>query len=334
MDRRDLDELLQVHEWPAVTLVAPLHPTDPEQETDPLTVKRLVAEAERALHATTSKREAAPVLEHLGRAAAGIDWRHADQGVALFATTARHWRVDLPERPDPRVAVGATLAVSEVARAVSRSRRYRVLVLTERPTRLFEGNRHRLSEVHDGFPMVHDAAGGETRLVGGFGQSPSKQRDYEHRRFFAEVARRVRDAATGDPLPLFLVSVPRYEALWREAAPAMRPAATVHGSWDTLPVAAVTELVRPHVDRWFSARDAAIAERLDAARSAKRYAGGLAEVAAAARDGEVALAVLPERAGDGTDGIVRDVLTTGGSVEFAGSDLLDPCGGAAAVLRW
>ena len=136
MDRRDLDELLQVHEWPAVTLVAPLHPTDPQQETDPLTVKRLVAEAERALHAAGSRREAAPVLEHLGRAVADIDWQHADHGVALFATTARHWRIDLPERPDPRVAIGATLAVSEVARAVSRSRRYRVLVLTERTEHL------------------------------------------------------------------------------------------------------------------------------------------------------------------------------------------------------
>jgi hypothetical protein len=334
MERHDLDVLLQVNEWPAVTLVAPLHPTDPEQETDPLTVKRLMAEVERVLHAATSKREAAPVLEHLGRAVADIDWQHADYGVALFATTERHWRIDLPERPDPRVAVGATLAVSEVARAVSRSCRYRVLVLTERPTRLFVGNRHRLTEVHEGFPMVHNAAGGETRLVGGFGQSPSKQRDYEHRRFFTEVAQRVRTAADGDPLPLFLVAVPRYEAFWREVAPAMRPAATVHGSWDTLPTASVEELVRPHVDRWFSARESALAERLDTARSAKQYAGGLAEVAAAARDGEVALAVLPEHAGDGIDDIVRNVLTMGGSVEFAGPSFLDACGGAAAVLRW
>lgn len=334
MDRRELDALLQVRDWPAVTLVAPMHPTDPEQETDPLTVKRLVGDAERELRSAVTAREAAPVLEHLGRAVDEIDWRHADAGVALFATADRHWRVDLPERPDPRVAVRATLAVSEVARAVSRSRRYRVLVLTERPTRLFQGNRHRLTEVRDGFPMVHDAAGGETRLVGGFGQSPSKQRDYEHRRFFAEVARRVRAASVDDPLPLFLVAVPRYEAFWREAAPSMRPAATVHGSWDTLPAAAIEELVRPRVDLWFAARATALAERIDAARSAKRFAGGMTEVADAARDGEIELAVLPEHSADGMDDVVRDVLTKGGEVEFAGPEILDPCGGAAAVLRW
>ena len=334
MDRRDLDALLQVHDWPAVTLVAPLHPTDPDQETDPLTVKRLVREAERALHDAVSAREAAPVLEHLGRAVDDIDWRHVDHGVALFATADRHWRIDLPERPDPRVAVGPVLAVSEVARAVSRARRYRVLVLTERPTRLFAGDRHRLREVSDGFPMVHEAAGGETRLVGGFGQSPSKQRDYEHRRFFAEVARRVRAAHAADPLPLFLVAVPRYEAFWREAAPALRPAATIHGSWDSLPTAAVEELVRPRVDQWFAARESALADRIDAARSARRFAGGMQEVADAARSGEVALAVLPEHASRGVDDVVRDVLTTGGSVEFAGPGILEPCGGAAAVLRW
>jgi hypothetical protein len=67
-----------------------------------------------------------------------VDWKHTLDGLALFASRDVATAVHLPFRPRARVVIDATFATRDLVFSLNRSPRYRVLVLTEKPARLFD----------------------------------------------------------------------------------------------------------------------------------------------------------------------------------------------------
>ena len=117
-----------------------------------------------------------------------MDWEHSLEGLALFASRDVATAVHLPFRPRARIVIDATFATRDLVYALNRSPRYRVLVLTEKPTRLFDATTNVLTEyTAKPFPMVHKGPGGASRLPGGQGINRSAVRDESHRQFFRNV---------------------------------------------------------------------------------------------------------------------------------------------------
>ena len=92
-----------------------------------------------------------------------------------------------------------------------------MLVLSEKPTRLFEALNNVLTEdTQKPFPMVHKGPGGASRLPGGQGINRSAVRDESHREFFRKVDDVLAAIQKEDPLPVVVVGVDRYLAFFHE----------------------------------------------------------------------------------------------------------------------
>jgi hypothetical protein len=359
MDRSDVDELRNARVNPAVSILAPTHLHDPDNKVDALTVKNLVKTATEQLLQQMTKRMATPTIRNIDTAVSRIDWEHTGPGVAIYASPEHSLLFHLPLAPPPTATVDERFAIRELLRVLNRSWRYRVLVLSEQPTRLFVGLRDRVFERRDGFPVSHDGPGGATKTPGGFGINSSAERDLRHRQFFREVAALLAHHHVRDPLPLFVTGVDRFASFWAEIAPEFSPAGVVHGSFDFMTTTKIAARIWPTVEEYFNTERRNTVDRLEVARSQKRFAGGFDEVYRAARERRIELLVAPEDQtamarlgsehveivepgddsvgpieGDLVDVIVRQVLATGGKAVFLESDLLASYGSIGAVTRY
>src|SRR5215813_11707486 len=168
--RSDLKRLQGRRDYPSLSVLAPTHRTHPANRKDRIVVKNLAAEGLGRLQGELKKREVAGLVHNLNRLVNRVDWNHSLEGLALFASRDVAMAVQLPFRPRARVAIDETFATRDLVFSLNRSPRYRVLVLTEKPTRLFEGMTNVLTEYRaKPFPMVHTGPGGASRLPGGQG---------------------------------------------------------------------------------------------------------------------------------------------------------------------
>src|SRR5262249_21622242 len=151
-------------------------------------VKNLAAKGLERLHGEFKKREVAGLVQNLSRLVDRVDWKHSLEGLALFASRDIATAGQPPFPPMARVVIDETVAARDLVYSLSGSARYRVLVLPEKPTRLFDATTNVLTEfAAKPFPMVHTGPGGASRLPGGQGINRSAVRDEAHRQFFRKV---------------------------------------------------------------------------------------------------------------------------------------------------
>src|SRR5262249_17353053 len=136
--RSELKRLQEHNDFPSISLLAPTHRTAPGNKKDPIVVKNLVAKGLKRLHDEFKKREVASLVQNLNKLVDKVDWKHTMEGLALFASKDVATALYLPFRVKARVMIDPTFATRDLVYTLNRAPRYRVLVLTEKPTRLFE----------------------------------------------------------------------------------------------------------------------------------------------------------------------------------------------------
>ncbi len=356
MNRSDLNELRKFRGTPVISILAPTHRHAPENQADPILVKNLVAEAKNKLLQLQDKREAAATLENIDKVVSGIDWENLLDGVAIYANGKGFWAYDLPFSPQPAAIVEDTFAVRELVKALNRTFRYRVLVLSESPSRLFLGDRDRLVEIRSGFPLIHDGPGGKEGLPTDYGQHTSEVRDENHRQFFRKVEQALKELVKDDPAPLFITGVDRYISFWNEIAPQFKPAGVINGSFDYMKAAELATHVWPEVEKYFTKQRGAMLERIEKAIASHHFAGGIEEVFEAANQARIEVLIAPEdvmisawvnaektqvtQPGVGVeipdiiDETVERVLDSGGEILFLPVADLDKYGQISAILRY
>ncbi len=358
--RDELKQLQHHREYPSVSILAPTHRSSPSNKRDRIVVKNLVAKAIERLEREFKKREVAPLVKNLKALASAVDWKHTLEGLALFASRDVAKSVLLPFRPKARAVVDATFATRDLVFSLNRAPRYRVLVLTEKPTRLYDATTNVLTEhAAAPFPMTHTGPGGLGRLPGGKGVNTSAARDEGHRQFFRQVDGALAAIQKTDHLPVVLVGVERYLAFYQEiAADPDAIVAAVTGSHDDPNPADLGKLVWPVFKASAGLVRTRALARLHQAVSANRHASGIDQVWRAAYD-KRCLTLLVEtgfehpadlEAGgarllpytgkgenaldDAVDEVIEQVIAQGGDVYFYEPGVLDLHQGIAAVLRY
>ncbi len=176
--RSELKRLQGHRDYPSLSLLAPTHRTAPANQRDRIVVKNLMAEGLDRLYGEFKKRDVAPLVRNLNILVDRVDWEHALDGLALFAGRDVSTAIQLPFRVKARVVIDATFATRDLVFTLNRAPRYRVLILTEKPTRLFDATTNVLTEITaKPFPMVHKGPGGASKLPGGQGINRSAVRD-------------------------------------------------------------------------------------------------------------------------------------------------------------
>jgi hypothetical protein len=280
VNQHDLRELQSAHVYPCLTITLPTHRSFPDNKQDPIRVKNLVTEATNRLLGEFSKRELAPLLERLETLVADIDYKYTLDGLLLAVNRDMAKEYVLPFALEERVVVDDTFFTRDLIHAMTRMRRYWVLALSERSTRLFAATREDFEEiVSGGFPMAHTGPGGAAPLPGGLGINTSSYRDDRLRDFFRAVDRAFGRLTAEDPLPLALAGVDRHQAFFRQVSSHSSDViAGLDGNYDHLSPHDLGQLVWPNVREAFATRQREALELVGAAIGQNRFASTLSEV--------------------------------------------------------
>jgi hypothetical protein len=299
-----------------------------------------------------------------------INYRHTLDGLAIFANQEMAEKHYLPFPLPERVVLGDTFLTRDLVFAFNRTPRYWVLVLSEQPTRLFEGTRDTLVELQGGgFPLEHEGPGGATALPGGFGENLSAIRDERHRQFFRAVDEALTPYLAADPLPLVVVGVDRWLAFFVEVS-AHKDAiiGTLNGSHDKTSPSDLAALVWPLVDAGLASRREEYLVDLNRAIGEHRVVSTIGEAWRMAHEGRGRLLLVeedfhfrgrldetgvhllpadPAGSGDGADGadgagvledavddVIETVLSKGGRVVFMPNGHLEQFQRIALLLRF
>ena len=361
MNRHDVKLLQKNSGYPALTITLPTHRTSPENRQDPIRMSNLVAEAQERLLAEFSKREIESLLTQLNELVESIDFRYSLDGLVLFVNRDCARAFFLPFSLKERVVVDETFYTRDLIYAMNRTPRYWVLVLSEQPTRLFEGSHETLIEVkEDVFPLTHTGPGGGSPLPGGFGIKKSQYRDERHRQFFRQVDAALRPFLLDDPLPLIVVGVDRYLAFFSEVSDHKDAiSATLEGSHDSTPAHELGNLVWPVVKQALAEDRQKYLEELNQAISERKIASTIDDVWRMAQAGRGRLLFIeedfhfparvdesgmhikpaddieaPDVLDDAVDEVVTAVLDKGGEVVFLENGQLDAHSRIALILRY
>ncbi|WP_119729600.1 baeRF3 domain-containing protein [Thermomonospora amylolytica] len=342
MDAVTLSELRKPRPYPAVSVLLPVHRRGPSGHPDPDRLRDLLAEARRRLEDDPRVPPATvdDVMDGLRQAADRIDLGHAREGVALYAAPdgERHaFTLDQPP-VEERVVVDHTFATRDLVAAHTRTTRYWLLVLADR-TRLWDCRPGGLTEVVGGpFPMA---------------RRPDAGRDF-HRAVTAALGR----VNGRDPRPVIVAGTTRDQAFFEEAAHgSIILAGRVDGDHHDAGAAELAELVHPVLAAYEDLREVAVLTELEAARSLRRYASGLADVARLAEEGRGAHlvvergyyapavrsaegALIPvdrphgDAVEDAVDRVIETVLEYGGEVTLVSDGFLVDHARIALVVRY
>lgn len=351
MNRSDIQQLQSVHEYPALSILLPTHRSHPENRQDAIRLRNLVNQASERLRAELPPQDATPIVERLNRLATQVDYRHLLDGLSLFVSRQFSGQFYLPFPVQERIVVDRSFATRDLVYALNRSPRYRVLVLSEKPTRLYEATRDVLTEIETGgFPMTYAGPGVSEPLPGGFGIRRSAHRDEHMRRFFRQVDTALGEVTGAEALPIVLVGVERYLAFFEEVSRSKRPVlARLTGSHDKTPAARLAQRVWPLAQAALAEQRRLALKELDtqphvsgideAWRKAQSGRGKLLFVEEGYRyparyQAESEKLIAADDAPDAVDDLIETMLSKGGQVIFVEDGSLSAHHRLALSLRY
>jgi hypothetical protein len=364
-----VDRLLDIQADLVVTITAAVDRARPGGDADRIRLRNLVAEARRRVLARRVGSDAHAVIDNLERAASVIEIDRSAHGVVIVATDAVSDAYALPFPGRDAVSLATTPATRFLVQGLRRSPRYRVLVLSDRATRLFEAVRDQLVEVRDaGFPFEADVTPRDRRAVGGrFALAPGRDDKEQWRNFYRDVDRALTDVAERDRLPMVLVGVKRSTVLFEEVSRnTAHVAGRVDGAHDHASPHELGRLAWPIMREVLRQRRRDVVAQLAEARGTSRAVTGIEESWRLGRQGRGRLLVVeedyraePAREIDGrlvdaaphgasgrngsngdtavmddpVDELVEHVVRASGAVEFVAPGALAEMGHVGLILR-
>lgn len=337
MNRALLAELQKLVAYPSVTLLHTTSSGPVMRDADVAQLTDLVREADDRLRGDVdddTRHLIVGRLEQLVESAAQV---RATRAVAICASQDHEAIVRLGRDVTTRVVIDHTFATRDMVADVGRTATFRVVTVSERKARLLVGDRDRLVEVDDEtWPLVRDDDEGDATWRQAVNRAIAREQvSYDIPTVFAGVAHTV-DGIVDAPV---------------------EPAGTVPGNHDRTGHRPLHELAWPVIEQLLDGNGRQALARLDQARGARIFAGGVDEVWDLANDGRVELLVVeddyqlaarvdaphlvpaadvdgPDVVDDVVDELIETVLRSGGETVMVPPGELAGAGRLAAVLRY
>lgn len=358
MNLSEIQELQSLHEYPSVSILLPTYRHSPEDlQQNPVRVKNLVRQmTDRLNH--EAPQEAAPLIQRMQELMHDIDYSHPSAGLGLFVNKSFARVMYLPFQVAERVVINTHFVTRDLMIAHARAPRYWTLVLSERMTRLLQGQDGKLTEfTGGGFPLPLEIPGVVTESGGNFGVEQSARRNEDDRHYFQRVDKHFGEVAGTEPLPLAVVGIERDLAAFKEVSKHNdQVLAIVQGRHRESSAAMLADLVWPAMEQALKAKQQDILQRLDSAIGADRFAAGVDNIWQLAQEGRINTLIVeenfhyparlsdsgahfiasdgPDEMNDAVEEIIGSVLDKKGQVAFVAPGSLKEHGCIAAVRRY
>ena len=271
--------LLQaIRDYPAVSLLMNTTPAPTMTPDDAAALRQLGRQAAQRLTGEDLPAGARGLIATLDRLTSQAAAGPTSSAIAVYASRATAELVRLPVTLRTRVVIDPTFATRDLVRALHRTPRHLVLVLSSREARLLDGVGDTLRPVVRGaFPMRDDREREP---------DPSRPglRDTDAAAFLRTVDQALGVHLRLHPAPLILVGPDRVLATFTALSANLgRCAGTITGNLITEPLTDLATRTRPVLERYLLSRQAEALALLDARTSAQRVVSGMRPVWLAAR---------------------------------------------------
>jgi hypothetical protein len=338
MNRALLDELQQRKAYPSITLLMNTTPGPSLSSGECAAALRLAEHADRRLVGDVAddvRADLADKVAELIHAEAGAP---SSRALAICVSPDYAAAVRLGRPIEERVVIDDTFATRDLVADLNRTALYRVVAVSERQTRLFVGDRSRLVEERtELWPLIRSA-------------------DQNSVAWSGAATQHLREEQCRNPLPTVVAGVGT--TVRRTAvAEIFDTIGFIAGNHDRSGWTDLHSAAWPVVSDWLRTDQSRALASLDAARSARRFAGGIDEVWSLANEGRIetivveegyALAVriaggcleraadreAPDVVDDIVDDTIEEVLRNGGSAVLVSDGALTDHERIAAVLRF
>jgi hypothetical protein len=346
LDGALLSKLQSARGTPSVSVLLTTTPGPTLASRDIRRLYRLIAQAAGGLNARCAFESAACLAADLQRMAAGARRGPAATGLALFTNGSLRAVVASPVPIMDRVAIADTFATIDLLRSETHLPRIRVLAISQRAARLYEGWRHSLGEVEaDGFPLLWPAGPGRADRSRHLGRDRSRQRAIQTAAHLHRVDAALSSRTSRRRLPLVVAGVGRLLASAR-TLPTVAPdlIGTIRGG-QTGSAGRLARLAHPVVHHHLQETRR---EALDRLENGHRRVDGIDAVWSAAVDGSLELLCVEERYAfpdpsepsrhdtdfpmEAVDEAIKLVAGAGGRTVIVDDGSLVPQGGIAALV--
>lgn len=356
MDKSILDRLMEVKEYPCISILLPTYRTAPDNQKNAIRLKNLVREAADRLEADLGKRQSSGLIEKIQQQAEKVDISRTLDGLAIFVNKDMALQIDIPFGVKERVIIDKTFATRDLIKVVNRGTSYFVLDLSLHRARLLSCFREHANEiVQNGFPMES-----EFDMLNLNPSDFSREKEKQIKEFFNRVDKSFISGYANQGARLVIAGVQKNLALYREIADQKELIyQQLEGNYEATSVhdlgKKAWEVVR---EKNRQERHAALNE-LQRAASARKLGSGICDVWRLASEGRVNLLVVEENylvpaalndqnaivldisgwdarqiMPDAVDELAEIVVEKGGKVVFVDDGTLGNFQKVAAVLRY
>ena len=240
LTKKLIQELLAADQAPCLSLYMPTHKMHPENLQDIILFKNLIRQMKESLLQKYSAGEVQKHLEPLETLADNNNtWNHTFEGLAVFSATGLVKVVGVHKSFEELALVADSFHTKPLRQYLQSLDHFHVLGLTLRDIRLFEGNRHSLTEVDlnaDTPKTITEALGDELTdkhtTVASYGGSGGESSPMHHghggrkdetekdsERFFRVVANTIYEQYTKPSgWPLILAALTEHQSLFQKVS--------------------------------------------------------------------------------------------------------------------
>lgn len=361
MNRKDVMELMSQKDYPCLSIILPTHRTAPQNKQDSIRLKNLLKEAERRLSDKFTSKEASLLIERLNSLAETIDHNHTLDGLAFFVNKNIAVKYDIPFSVKEQLVIDDTFATRNLVYTLNRSPKYWVLVLSEKPTRLFEGVRDNLVEVvNENFPLYFQETTWDEPMRVGEITNSSAYEDEKMKQFFRKIDRNFKSLNSVEVMPLVITGVGRYISFFNEITENKQQIiAQLEGSYDKSSPHELSKLIWPLVFEAIEKSKINLLDELGRSINSNKYASGIQQCWRSAnekrchtlivekdfhypaqldKDGltlhPVETPTQPGAINDAVDELIEMVIQNGGKAAFVENGSLSVHQKVAAILRY
>ena len=360
MNRNDLTNLMNYKEYPSISIILPTHRTAPENRQDSIRLKNLIKDAERRLLEEFNPKEVRQIIDKVNSVTDDIDYNYLLDGLAIFVNKSFGGKYKLPFPVKEQLVIDETFATRNLIYTLNRSPKYWVLVLSEKPTRLYEGFRDQLLEVNnENFPVFFQETTWDEPLRVGEITNTSSFRNEKNKQFFRKIDRTLK-TLNFEQLPIVVTGVERYLSFYDEVTEQKNLIiAKLDGSYDNTPPHQIARMIWPLVLEVIEKNKVELLNELEKAVSANKYSSGIQQCWRRASEGRIQTllvekdfhypatmsddkltlypaeaADLPGVTDDAVDELIETVIQKSGRVAFVDYESLKIHQRITAILRY